>query len=138
MALRMSRNRTQTTLNKLVGLVANVHGELAFVEGLLAELLPGLTELTELRGEARKVGVDARLGPLRAAREVAARQVLLARRHAKLVAARDALYATVRQFDPELKPEDIGVMGDWLNPYGRKLTRATVGRYLAGLEPVTA
>ncbi len=103
MALTMTRNRTQATLNKLVALVANVHGELAFVEGLLATV-PG------------------------------AQQVHLARRQAALVVARDALYATVRQFDPALRPEDIGALQDWLKPFGRKPTRATVGRYLAHHE----
>ena len=36
MALTMTRTRTQTTLTKLAELVAHVHGELEFVEGLLA------------------------------------------------------------------------------------------------------
>jgi hypothetical protein len=35
MVLTMTRTRTQTTLTKLAELIANVHGELAFVDELL-------------------------------------------------------------------------------------------------------
>ena len=37
MALTMTRTRTQTTLTKLATMAANLKGELAFVEGWLAE-----------------------------------------------------------------------------------------------------
>lgn len=37
MALTMTRTRTQTTLTQLVETMANLKGELAFVEGWLAE-----------------------------------------------------------------------------------------------------
>lgn len=37
MALTMTRTRTQTALTKLVELVANIHGELEFVQRLLTE-----------------------------------------------------------------------------------------------------
>ena len=37
MALTMTRTRTQTTLTKLATMVANVHGELEFVQGLLVQ-----------------------------------------------------------------------------------------------------
>lgn len=36
MALTKTRTRTQTALTRLALLIANVHGELALVEGLLA------------------------------------------------------------------------------------------------------
>lgn len=38
MALTMTRTRTQTTLTKLAMTVANVHGELEFVEAALVQL----------------------------------------------------------------------------------------------------
>jgi hypothetical protein len=45
MTLTRTRTRTQTALTKLAEMVANVHGELAFLEGLLANAEParGLT-----------------------------------------------------------------------------------------------
>ena len=38
MALTMTRTRTQTALTKLAGMVANIHGELAFVEAALVQM----------------------------------------------------------------------------------------------------
>ena len=38
MALTMTRTRTQTALTRLAGIVANINGELAFVEQLLKDL----------------------------------------------------------------------------------------------------
>jgi hypothetical protein len=84
MALTMTCTRTQTTLNKLAEMLANVNGELAFVDGLLQ----------------RTGGVAA---------EPEAR-VRLAARLQKLVAARVALCATIRQFDAEIDPS---VSGRW-------------------------
>lgn len=100
MALTMTRTRTQTALTKLVTMVANVHGELAFVEGvLLAEETAGRREtLAELTDEQRKG---------------------LAARHSVLLGQGEALYATVRQFDSELNPEDIGVLDEWKKALGR-------------------
>lgn len=88
MTLTMTRTRTQTALTKLATLVANLHGELAFV---VARLL-----VTK--------------GPL---------QVGLEARRAQLLVDRDALYATLRQFDADLDPTAIGTADDWLKPYGR-------------------
>lgn len=76
MALTTSRTRTQTALTKLVRLVANIHGELALMEGFAAES----PEHDEVR-----IG-----------------------RRQRLQADRDALYATIRQFDPVLDPTAIG------------------------------
>lgn len=87
MALTMSRTRTQSTLTKLSTMIANVHGELAFVDTWLAD----------------GAGVPAMLEP----------------RRKKLLADRDALYATVRQFDPCIEPERIGAAEGWQSAYGR-------------------
>lgn len=114
MALTMTRTRTQTTLTKLASLVANTHGELAFVE----EQLQALT------------GAGATVPPL--PRSAADRQRLesgLLRRRQELLAARDALYVTLRQFDPALDLAAIGETQDWLRPFGRGL--AARRRYLA-------
>jgi hypothetical protein len=92
MALTMTRTRNQTTLTKLAELVANVHGELAFVEARLAE------------------GPAAMAGALR---------VGLERRRGELLASRAALYQTVRQFDPAVDPRSIRTAEAWLKPFGR-------------------
>lgn len=104
MALTMSRTRTQTALNKLVELVANINGELEFLEGLLTQEHP-----EEVRERLR------------------ARQV-------KLKVDRGALLVTIRQFDPILKPEEIGLSDGWERAYSyRRLTRPNLLiRYLAG------
>jgi hypothetical protein len=91
MALTMTRTRTQTTLTKLALMVANVHGELAFLEGLL---------------------IGSGLWPEPVGRLQARRQ--------KLAADRDALYRTVRQFDASLDPELIDAGDGWKLPWGRK------------------
>lgn len=94
MALTMTRNRTQTTLSKLAERVASVHGELAYVERRLAD---GTQEMP----------VGLREG--------------LERRRGELVELREALYVTLRQFDPALDPTCIGSTDGWLKPYGRGL-----------------
>lgn len=95
----MTRNRTQTTLTKLAERVASVHGELAYVEGRLA---------AELAAETREG---------------------LARRRDELLTLKDALYVTLRQFDPGLDPRTIGATDEWLRPFGRG--RAARRRYEA-------
>ncbi len=111
MALTMTRTRTQTTLTKLAEMVANVHGELAFLDGLLH----GATG--SMRGMAPEV------------------QVRLAARQLKLVADRDALYATIRQFDAGIDPAGIGSADGWRAGFGRKGlgARLLLARYLAAL-----
>jgi hypothetical protein len=104
MALTMTRTRTQTTLTKPAELVANVHGELAFVEGLLAARGPG-----SVPGMAPDVTPALGLPP-----EVLAR---LALRQLELVDSREALYATVRQFDPGVEPAGIGAAYGWRKRY---------------------
>lgn len=101
MALTMTRTRTQTTLTKLAELVANVHGELAFVEGRLAEAVGG----------ALREGLE--------------------RRRDELLASRDALYETLRQFDPAVDATSIGTAEGWLKPFGRG--KAARKRYCAAL-----
>jgi hypothetical protein len=89
MALTMTRTRTQTTLTKLAELVANVHGELAFLEGLLQGAL---------KAETRE---------------------MLHGRWLTLGASRNALYATLIQFDPRIDPAEIGIREDWRKQFGR-------------------
>lgn len=107
MALTMTRTRTQTTLTKLAELVANVHGELAFLEDLVV--------LPEAQGAS----------------------ATLEARWMKLVGDREALYATLRQFDPTINPESIGVAETWRNRYGRGLGPTTlIARYVASTRAV--
>jgi len=108
MALTMTRTRTQTTLTKLVTLVANVHGELRFVDSQAA-MLCGASSAG--KQQALLAG--------------------LASRRAQLESSRDALYTTIRQFDAELDPASIGSADGWLKPFGRGATGGK--RYLASL-----
>jgi hypothetical protein len=102
MALTMTRTRTQTTLTKLAELVANVHGELAFLD--------------DMRGKPGPRGaVDAR--------------------RLKLVGDRDALYATLRQFDAAIDPESIGIANAWRKRFGERLSpEGLLLRYVAWLQ----
>jgi hypothetical protein len=103
MALTLTRTRTQTTLTKLARMVANVHGELEFLEVLLAQGASPATGAAE--------GTEAFSGQDR----------LLARRQV-LLSNREALYATIKRFDPALEPAEIGCAQDWRLSYGRKGT----------------
>jgi hypothetical protein len=107
MALTMTRTRTQTALTKLAERVANVHGELAYLEGRLAA-----AALEESRREA------------------------FAKRRRELLEAREALYLTLRQFDPRLDPASIGTLADWIRPFGRG--RVAAKRYEAALQSSTS
>jgi hypothetical protein len=91
-------------------MVANVHGELVFVEGVLAQGAEG----------------DGSKSPPETLARLHARQL-------KLAANRDALYATIRQFDPSLEPEQIGVLEGWRLRFGRKGLgmESLMRRYLA-------
>lgn len=124
MALTMTRTRTQTTLTKLAELVANVHGELEFVEGLLACNGCGGDSSTGRRQQRGTAGAAPELDEEPRGRLVARRRILLANR--------DALYATVRQFDPEIDPGRIGVSEGWRLRFGRKGigAKALVAKYL--------
>jgi hypothetical protein len=109
MALTMTRTRTQTTLTKLAEMVANVHGELAFLDGLLQGALT--TEAREM----------------------------LHGRWLTLGASRDALYATLIQFDPRIDPSQIGILEDWRKQFGRnRLSEGTlIKRYVAACSTTT-
>lgn len=119
MALTMTRTRTQTTLTKLAMLVANVHGELAFVERLLDEARAAAA-VTENAGDVVQMQ-NSRVTPqqksramVRAvARERTEEMLVLAlkRRHHALLRMRESLYATVRQFDPGLDPAEWAGLG---------------------------
>jgi hypothetical protein len=98
MALTRTRTRTQTALNKLAELVANINGELEAIERLLPEHIR--------YGEA------------------------LEARRRKLEVDRDALYLTLKQFDAELDPNEIGTLDDWMRPYGRRGAKTALLRYL--------
>lgn len=102
MALTMTRTRTQTALTKLAQLVANVHGELEYVERLIVELPEH-------------------------------RETLAARRE-QLVADRDSLYLTLKQFDAELALDEIGVSDEWSRQYGRRRKFPSTVRYLKALH----
>lgn len=104
MALTMTRTRTQTALTKLAEMVANIHGELAFLEGLLLQ--------------PTNEGLCARLTA----------------RKLKLVKDREALYATIRQFDPNIDPNQIGLAEDWRKLFGRSRKPSTFQRrFIANL-----
>lgn len=94
MALTMTRTRTQTTLTRLAKLLANLNGELEFVEWLLGEM-PDHREALTVRCET-------------------------------LVTNRDAVTATLRQFDPTLPVYAVGSAR-------LKRSRPAIRRYLAGL-----
>ncbi len=77
MALTMTRTRTQTALTKLAERVAAVHGELEHLEEVLTKEMP------------------------------ADKRALVEAKRAQLVSDRDALYLTIRQFDPGIDPQEI-------------------------------
>ncbi len=106
--IRTTRTRTQTTLTKLAEMVANVHGELAFLEALLDGTGSGAPG--SMQGMAPEV------------------QVRLAARRLKLVADRDALYATIRQFDAGIDPAGIGRADGWRGRFGRPCKPAAFQR----------
>lgn len=106
MALTVTRTRTQATLTKLAEMVANVHGELEFLDELLARDGLGQDKTHEVR-------------------------VRLVARRQKLAGDRGALYVTVRQFDNTIDPEHIGALDGWHKNYGRGLSLAGLTqRYL--------
>lgn len=101
MALTMTRTRTQTALAKLVDVLARVNGELAFVRELMDEAV----------AQAHHEALQAR--------------------ETQLERERGALCTTIRQFNPELDPDEVGSSDDWW-PGRRPKTRAGMARrYLA-------
>jgi hypothetical protein len=116
MALTMTRTRTQTTLTKLATMVANVHGELEFVEALLAQE----------EAEAATAAGRGKSSPEQV--------VALRRRKAALEEKRQALYLTLRQFDPDSDPRGIDSDPGWLKKFGRGGGKTAVCRYLRSLQ----
>lgn len=123
MALTMTRNRTQTTLTKLAKMVANVHGELEFVEGLLSEA--DAADSAENAPSARGKNSRKKLTP----EQLAALQA----RKGVLEEKRQALYLTLRQFDPGTDARTIGPSQDCLKPWARGARRSLGERYVASL-----
>ena len=105
MALTMTRTRTQTALAKLAGLVADLHGELAYIEALPRDKLSA----QQAAGiERRRVEVAERL---------------------------NAVYGAVRQFDPDIDPACIGQRQEWRKALGKKCSERTfLKRYLAAWQ----
>ena len=116
MALTMTRTGTQTAQSKLALMVANVHGELAFLEGLVAAHTD-----TDTDTDAGMPGVLTRLQ----------------RRRQELVSNRDALYVTLRQFDPEIAPEGIGTSDEWQKQFRRRTLQIATftSRYKSQFQP---
>jgi len=109
MALTMTRTRTQTTLTKLATMVANIHGELEFVQELLVagDSLAAQTAVENF----------AVLTP------------------AELEGKREALYLAIKQFNPHLDPTALGAARDWAKAYGRVSTpRGLIRRYISALS----
>jgi uncharacterized protein YhdP len=90
MAMTMTRTPTQTTLTQLVKRLANVNGELRFLETTL------------------------QAGDLQQAHRAA-----FERRRDQLRAAKDAYFVSLLIFDPDLEPQRVAAFDDWLKPHGR-------------------
>jgi hypothetical protein len=103
MALTMTRTRTQTTPTKLATMVANVHGELEFVEGLLAEV--EAADAAEVVASAQSAASRKKLTQ----EQLAALQA----RKAVLEEKRQALYLALRQFDADIDPGTIAPSEEW-------------------------
>ena len=61
------------------------------------------------------------------------RSEVLAARLLQLKASRDALYATLRQYDADLDPASIGTSEQWMRRYGRLGSASVPRRYLQNL-----
>ena len=122
MAVTRSRTRTQKALTKLAELIAEAHGELR----VLGELEEQARREAAGGGKRRK---KAGPSPETTLAGIAARRV-------EVEDTRDALYVTLRQFDPELDPRQVGETFGWLKPFGRGV--AGVRRYRAdlGIDPL--
>jgi hypothetical protein len=55
-------------------------------------------------------------------------------RTSELERNRDALYATLKQFDPELDPTAIGTRNDWMRTYGKIGTKTALRRYVEAMN----
>ncbi|QDZ28710.1 hypothetical protein [Noviherbaspirillum sp. UKPF54] len=61
-------------------------------------------------------------------------QEALARRRMEVERTRETLYLTLKQFDPDIAPESIGDSDEWLRPYGRRQSNASLKRYVQCLS----
>lgn len=68
------------------------------------------------------------------ARQYPEHEKAIVHRTSELERNRDALYATLKQFDPELDSTVIGMLDDWRKVYGRRNSRMAVQRYLFALS----
>jgi hypothetical protein len=96
-------------------MVANVHGELEFVDGLL----------DRAEAEAATAAERGKFSPEQV--------VALRRRKAALEEKLQALYLTLRQFDPESDPRAIASSREFLKPWAKRATRSLGERYVASL-----
>jgi hypothetical protein len=60
-------------------------------------------------------------------------RAVLAARKAKLDVDIEALYLTLKQFNPKIDPSHIGTLDQWWKPYGRLGTKTALRRYLHSL-----
>ena len=89
-----------------------------------------LTKLAQMVAE-----VHGELAALeRLAREYPDHAEMLERRGSELLQKRDALYLTLKQFDPDIDAATIGESDEWLRAYGRRDSKATLRRYLLSLQ----
>lgn len=58
----------------------------------------------------------------------------LAARKQQLESDRDALYRTLKQFDPALDATSIGTSDQWIKAYGRRGSKTALKRYLTTLS----
>ncbi len=128
MALTMTRTRTQTALTSLALMVTSIHGELAFLDGLIAThasatVSPAAIDSDTTTADAADISTDTGMPAVLTS---------LQRRRQVLVSNRDALYATIRQFDPEIVPERIGNSDEWKLSFGNRALglAALTRRYL--------
>lgn len=105
MAITRTRTRTQSTLDKLAHFLADINGELKFVESLLAEQLAAHQHST------------------------------LQSRRSALRQHQAAMVLTLQQFDPSIDPTIIGCTHGWRARYAKGRARAELlrRRYLESL-----
>ena len=109
MAVTRTRTRTQSALTKIAELIAEAHGELRVLAELEEQVRQEMAGGGNGAGRRRKKAMPA---PDALLAGIAARRVEIAR-------TRDALYMTLRQFDPSLDPRQVGESFEWAKVYGR-------------------
>jgi hypothetical protein len=107
MAVTRTRTRTQSALTKIAELIAEAHGELRVLAELEEQVQQGMAGDGD--GRRRK---KCRPAPETVLAGIAARRADVER-------TRDALYVTLRQFDPTLDPRRVGESFVWLREFGR-------------------